>query len=314
MARIMIDLIKIHRIDSQRPGLNIFVTAGVHGDEFEPILVALELIRDLSGLLKSGSVTIVPITNESAYLNISRYGADGLDLARTCPGKAQGTITERAASEISTLIKKADYFIDMHTGGLAYDIYPLAGYMLHPDPKILRKQRQMAEAFNLPIVWGTDFRPNGRTLSVARDANIPAIYVEYGGGTGIRTNVIQAYKEGIMNVLSFLNMLKDPFTISSVKNKYWVEDHRQDSGYLQGKMPSPVGGIFIAEVNIGDRIKVGELFGRVIESQTGERVDIYADIDGLVFLLRTMVKVKPDDALGGIMSIGPLNERVVYEK
>lgn len=43
--------------------------------------------------------------------------------------------------------------------------------------------------------------------------------------------------------------------------------------YLQGKMPSPVDGIFIAEVKIGDIIKEGDLFGRAIESQTGERVD-----------------------------------------
>jgi predicted deacylase len=78
-------------------------------------------------------------------------------------------------------------------------------------------------------------------------------------------------------------------------------------------MPSPVDGIFVADVKIGDMIKAGEAFGKVIESFSGKQVGLFADIDGLVFLLRTMVKVKQGDALGGIMPIGNLNERVVYE-
>jgi len=306
-------LVKFYRVDNGKAGPKVLLTAGVHGDEYEPMLTAIQLINELPGLLKSGSVTIVSLTNESAYAHGSRFGEDGLDLARICPGSPNGTITERAASHISTLINEADYFIDMHTGGLTYDIYPLAGYMLHPFPEVLKKQQEMAKAFNLPLVWGTDYRPEGRTLSIARDAKVPAIYVEYGGGTAIRTKVIQDYKAGVFNVLRYLNMLKDPIDNQAVCDKYWVEDHRQDSGFLQGKMPSPVDGIFVAEVKIGDKIKAGELFGRVIESYTGKQVDLYADIDGLVFLLRAMVKVKPGDALGGIMPIRSLNERVIYE-
>ena len=305
-------MIKVHRIDSQRPGPNLLLIAGVHGDEYEPILAALELVKDLPGLLESGSVSIVPISNESAYMCGMRMGEDGLDLARTCPGNSKGTVTERAASEISILIRKSDYLIDMHTGGLSYDIYPLAGYMLHPSPEVLKKQQEMAIAFNLPLVWGTDSLLEGRTLSVARDAEVPAIYVEYGGGAGTRPNVVQVYKSGVMNVLRYLNMLKDPI-IQTECDKYWIEDYRQDSGYLQGKMPSPVDGIFVANVKIGAMIKAGEVFGKVIESISGKQFDLYADIDGLVFLLRTIVKVKPGDALGGIMQIGSLNEKVVYE-
>lgn len=306
-------LVKSCRIDSGKTGPKVLLTAGVHGDEYEPMLTAMQLINELPGLLKSGSVTIVPLTNESAYDNGIRYGEDGLDLARTCPGNSKGTITERVASEISSVIRESDYFIDMHTGGLAYDIYPLAGYMLHPSPEILKKQQEMALAFNLPLVWGTDYRPNGRTLSVARDAKIPAIYLEFGGGTGFRMQVVDAYKKGFIRLLNNFNMLSGQIESDSSVDRYWIEDHRQDSGYLQGKMPSPVDGIFIAEVKIGDEIKAGELFGKVIESFSGRQINLYADIDGLVFLLRTIVKVKNGDALGGIMPVRSLNERVIYE-
>ncbi len=307
------DLIKSYFINTGNAGPKVLVTAGVHGDEYEPILVAIELIKDLPGILQSGSVTIVPVINESAYNHSSRYGEDGLDLARVCPGKPDGTITERAAFHITALIKEADYYIDMHTGGLAFDIYPLAGYMLHPSSEILSEQQEMARACHLPLVWGTDYRPNGRTISIARDANVPAIYLEFGGGTGIRKNVLSDYKKGIMNILRYLKMIKSPMKDIPSKDIFWLEDHRQNSGYLQGQMPSPTEGIFIPEVKIGDQIKKGQLFGKVIDPLSDKPMDVYADKNGLVFLLRTMVKVKSGDALGGIIPVGSLNKKNVYE-
>jgi len=77
-------------------------------------------------------VTIVPIVNSTAVANGTRCGSDGLDLARVCPGNSQGSVTEMDAAKISALISQSDYLIDLHTGGKLFDIYPLAGYMLHP--------------------------------------------------------------------------------------------------------------------------------------------------------------------------------------
>lgn len=307
------DLMTSYCFETDKIGPSVLLIAGVHGDEYEPMLAAAELVSQLPGMLECGRVTIVPVTNETAYFNSNRCGEDGLDLARICPGKPEGTITESVASQISALIRKADYFIDMHTGGLTYDIYPLAGYMLHPAPEILRKQQEMAHACRFPLVWGTDFQPDGRTLSIARDANVPAIYLEYGGGTGIRNNVVTDYIKGITNILQYLNMIKNPIENPPIAGMFWIEDHRPDSGYLQGKMPSPAEGIFVSEVNMGDQIKRGQLFGKVIDPPSGQSADVYADKDGLVFLLRRMVKVKPGDALGGIMPIESLNKKVVYE-
>lgn len=302
----------MYTIETKISGPNVLLLTGVHGDEYEPILAALKLVDYLPGILKSGTVTIVPIVNESAYENGTRWGIDGLDLARTCPGSPDGTVTERAASQISEIIKKSDYLIDMHTGGLAYDIYPLAGYMLHPSPEILKKQQEMAMVFQLPLVWGTDYRPNGRTLSVAREANIPAIYLEYGGGTGIRENVVSEYMQGFLNVLRYLKMINGTVE-NATTNVLWVEDHRSDSGHLQQKMPSPSDGIFIPAVKIGDHVEKGQLFGKVVEAGSGRYYDVHTDQHGLVFLLRTVVKVKKGDALGGIMPTEPGKNKIVYE-
>lgn len=301
------------RLTGPKPGPHVLLTAGVHGDEYEPMLAAASLIRELDGKLAAGSVTIVPVVNPNAYERASRCGEDGLDLARICPGKPDGSVSEQTADRISALIQTANYYVDMHTGGVAYDIFPLAGYMLHLSPEVLEKQQQMALAYNLPIVWGTDHRPDGRTLSVARDANIPAIYLEYGGGTGLREFVVTAYKDGFINLLKHLGVLNESARTLPESERFWVEDYRTDSGHLQAKMPSPADGIFTATVRPGDWVRAGQLWGRVIDPVLGTQTEIRAAENGLAFLLRATVNVKKGEALGGILPIEKTGKRVIHE-
>lgn len=299
-------LIRENHIVAAEPGPHVVLTAGVHGDEYEPILAGCEIQERLTGNLLRGSVTIVPVVNESAYSIASRYGEDGKDLARICPGKRDGSVSERYAFQVSTLIKKADYLIDMHTGGLAHNIFPLAGFMLHPSANVLEKQRSMALAFNLPVIWGTDHRPDGRTLSVARDVGIPAVYLEYGGGSAIRKEVIEAYRAGFLNLLKSLEMIDGGTNTLPQDTRFWVEDARPDSGYFQGKMPAPIEGIFIAEVKPGDFIREGDHFGVIADTYMGSHTPVYADISGLVLSVRVSVRVRAGDALGAILPIsGP---------
>ncbi|MEO6136547.1 MAG: succinylglutamate desuccinylase/aspartoacylase family protein [Ginsengibacter sp.] len=299
----MKESIKLLIIDSLNPGPHVLIVAGVHGDEYEPMMAAWELYHSLHNKLSIGKVTIVPIVNKSSYENNSRLGTDDLDLARTCPGKANGTPTEIAADAVSRLIGTADYFVDMHTGGLAFDIIPLAGYALVKDEKTLEKQKQMAACFNMPFIWGTDATMQGRTLSVARDAHVPGIYLEYGGGTAIRKEVIEKYKNGCINMLRYLKMTAGVCSLEKGSGTYWLEDATPDSGHLQTKMPSPIAGVFVSDVKIGDIVNKGQSFGKILNPQSGESTAVYAGIDGLVILLRILVKVNKGDTLGHIVPI-----------
>ncbi|HIL71562.1 MAG TPA: hypothetical protein EYG38_17150, partial [Verrucomicrobia bacterium] len=176
------DGLKTIEVVGKTEGPHLLITAGVHGDEFEGI----EALHRLKGFILPekicGSVTIVPVVNESAFALRNRCGADGLDLARTCPGKHDGSVTQRAAAALVQLIVTADLYMDLHSGGVAMEVYPLAGYMLVESNSVIEKQRRMAHAFGLPLIWGTYSKLEGRSLSVARDARVPAIYVEYLGG------------------------------------------------------------------------------------------------------------------------------------
>ena len=304
----MVKLFSSRVIKSAKEGPQGLIIAGVHGDEYEPVLAVLELMNLLEGKLASGSVTLVPITNRNAYFSAARIGEDKLDLARTCPGNANGSITEQVAAEISEMIKKADFFIDMHTGGDLFDISPLSGYMLHPNSKVLETQRAMAEAFNLPIVWGTSPELEGRTLSVARDANIPAIYTENGGGA-FRAEGVDELVEGCENVLQLFGML--PQQKKERKAMVKIEDDQPGSGHLQVMHPAPEEGIFLPSVDLGDLVTKGDKLGCLLRENGEKGAEIPAQQSGMVFLKRAVPMAKAGEALAGIL---PVNKKVYDEK
>lgn len=248
-----------------------------------------------------GRVTLIPVVNEAAFRRGARTADDGLDLARVCPGDPHGSITLRIAHALSERIREADYYIDLHTGGTPMQILPLAGYVLHADASVLDVQRRMARAFNLPVVWGTSAHLPGRSLSVARDANVPAIYTEYGGGGICRPEAIEAYVEGCLNVAAALGMIERRGVVDRVE--YVVEDDRPESGHLQIQHPAPVEGFFEPAVALGDAIEAGQTLGWVVDSLGERRVAVAANETGRVLLLRTFPRVAPGDTLGVILPI-----------
>ena len=240
-------------------------------------------------------MVLIPVCNQSARLLKRREGEDGLDLARTFPGRAGGTITEQTALAASEQIRRADYLIDLHTGGAKLRLWPLAGYLLHPRLDILETQRLMASAFNLPVVWGTDPSLNGRTLSAARDAEIPAIYVEYLGAAPFNRQAVRELTEGCLRVMSRLSMIDRPPVASRVE--YWSEDGRPGAGHLQVCHPAPHGGRFEPAVELGQQVELGELLGWLHTVDSARRTQIVADQSGRIVCLRLGPPAKPGEGL-----------------
>jgi predicted deacylase len=291
--------LKCQTIAGHASGPHLLITGGVHGDEFEPMAAIRRLLSSIDAKSLAGKVTLVPVVNEAAFARGSRVAEDGLDLARTCPGRADGSITEQTAHALSELIRTADYYIDLHTGGIALSVWPLAGYMLHPDAALLEKQRVMARAFNLPVVWGTDYRLDGRSLSVARDASVPAIYIEYLGGGCCSREGIDAMVAGCLNVMTELRMIERSLPPSRVQ--FVVEDRRPGAGHMQRCHLSPADGFFEAAVELGQPIRAGDSLGRVVDALGGQAQDVTAAEAGRVLVLRTLPAVRKGDSLAVIL-------------
>jgi len=299
-------MVQIQKIQLAGPhdGPHLLVIGGVHGDEFEPMRALRRLAREVDATALRGRLTLVPVANEAAFMQGTRMAEDNLDLARTCPGKPDGSITERTAYALSELIRTADYFIDLHTGGCTMSIWPLVGFTLVPDQRVLDAQRRMARAFNLPVVWGTDYRLQGRTLSVARDAKIPSIYAEYLGSGLCDSGGVEAYVEGCLNVMAELEMVESaslPHQPVASRIQYEVDDHRESAGHLQIRNPSPHTGFFQPAVQLGQRIAIGDPLGEVSDVLGEVRTVVKSQESGVVIVLRTFSRVFEGDALAVIL-------------
>ncbi|MEX2579699.1 MAG: succinylglutamate desuccinylase/aspartoacylase family protein [Verrucomicrobiales bacterium] len=289
-----------------RDGPRLLITAGVHGDEFLPMLAVESLIRRFESNSKylRGTLTLIPVVNPPAFRRGHRCGDDGLDLARTCPGREDGSPTERIAFHLSREIEKADYYVDLHTGGTELCVLPLAGYVLHPDKTILEKQRQLATAFRFPFVWGTSAELQGRSLSVARDSRVPAIYVEYLGAYREQSEILAGDSvdiesdhplvSGCLNILRHLEMIEEPELKSEPEI---MEDWRSGSGHMQACCPAPVTGFFKPRAKLGDSIAAGDLIGEIDPGQGRAIHRVTSRQDGKLVVLREYPRVNQCDAV-----------------
>jgi predicted deacylase len=290
------------------PGPHLLVTGGVHGDEFEGMAAARALIRrfksgDSVARLKKGKLTLVPVVNEAAFRRKTRSAEDGLDLARVCPGNPAGSITERTAHALCRLIRSANLYIDLHSGGTAFSVLPMTGYTLHPDRDVLEGQRRMARAFNLPIIWGTTPTLDGRSLSVARDAGVPAIYAEYHGSGLCDPQGVDAYVDGCLDVMRLFEMLDG--AAAACRVRHTVEDPRPDSGHMQLCNPSPLTGFFEPAVELGQRVEAGGMIGTVTDALGTAPREIRSHQAGIVLVLRTFSRVTEGESVGVILETAP---------
>jgi predicted deacylase len=289
-------------ISGNRSGPHLLITGGVHGDEFEPMAAIRRLMNAVHPSGFCGTLTLVPVVNEGAYVRGERTADDELDLARVCPGRADGSITERTAHALCGLIESADFYIDLHTGGTTLCVFPLTGYILHGDARVLEAQRTMARAFNLPVIWGTPYLP-GRSLSVAHDAGIPAIYAEYHGGGRCEPAGVEAYVDGCLNVMAELKMLDralPPCVIEHV-----VEDRRPNAGFMQIQNPSPMAGFFEPAVQLGQPVRRGDLLGTICDVLGSKVESVNCQADGIVLVLKIFSRVLRGESLGVILEVKP---------
>jgi predicted deacylase len=159
----------------------------------------------------------------------------------------------------------------------------------------------MARAFNLPVVWGTSGALEGRSLSVARDANVPAIYCEYLGSATCDPAGVDAYVEGCLNVMSELGMLNRERPASRVH--HFVEDAQPNAGHMQICNPSPATGYFETNVRPGDAVRVGDRLGTIFPLDGSPPLPITATQSGIVLVLRTFPRVRAGESVGVVLEL-----------
>jgi predicted deacylase len=274
-------------------GPTLVVLAAVHGDEYEGVEAIPTAFGDVDASSLAGTLVMVPVCNLPAFEAAQRSSPiDGLNLARVFPGKVGGTVTERIAHHLTEkLFRHADFVLDLHSGGIAYEIPTLVGY-LYDDGELGRRSRAAAEAFGTPVLWGHPLPiPPGRSISAAMALGIPWLYTEAPGGGFARRDDVACFRRGILNLMRHLGMVEG--TPEVQENVL----HLVGDGNLDIVTQAPVGGLFLPKVAVSDRVRKGDLLGAIVDLFGNTLATINARMDGVVIMLRRIQRVQVGEGL-----------------
>lgn len=286
-----------------RPGKTLLVFAGVHGDELEGVRAIHELFLhlDIGELL--GRVIAITVANLPAYRVTKRVSPiDLINLARTFPGRKDGTVTERIAHHLSEMIvRHADFFIDLHSSGLTYILPTMIGYDASDTPQG-RESREAALYFGTPVMWGHPEISPGRSLTVAISRRIPWLYVEAPSGGRVSDKELPYYVNGLFNLLRHLKML--PGTVA----RHLPEVHLVGSGDLDRTISVNSEGFFVPTVRVLDEVTLNQVVG-VVRDLFGQTIEeVSTEHGGLVGMLRANPVVHPGDSVCLVVDRGPTLE------
>jgi predicted deacylase len=274
-------------------GPTLVVIAGVHGDEYEGVETVPRVFEAVRPEALVGTLMMIPVCNMPAYeAGLRSSPIDGLNLARVFPGVLDGTITERIAYWITEkLLKHADFLIDLHSGGIAYNIPTLIGY-IHDSGELGQRSRAGAEAFGLSTCWGHPLPlAPGRSLSAATDLNVPSVYTEAPGGGYARAETVTQFADGVINIMRHLEML------AGEPESRPVSYDLLGDGNLDSVISAPEAGYFRPAIALLDSVAEGDVMGHIQDFFGHTVAEITADRDGVVIMLRRLHRVHVGDGL-----------------
>lgn len=291
--------ITMHRFRSAVAGPTITLFGGVHGDELEGVLATSIMLEPLAGLL-CGEVRVVPRANPSAVAGCNRESIDdGKNLARCFPGDPAGSYTDRVAHVLTEeAIRGADGLIDLHSSGYKYAMPFFGGYVGGLSSSA--KSEEMLDWFSPPIMWYHDTLNPGRSLSVAADLDIPAIYVESSQGGGVLQYAeVIGYVEGVTRVLAALGMLDPAAAVPGPATRHRIPG---GTGNSDESVTAAHGGYCLSLLGRGEPVRAGQAAAEIRDDRGRLLETIVAPFDGVVMLIRAIAPVEPGDV---ILMVGP---------
>jgi predicted deacylase len=190
----------------------VLIMAGNHGDEYEGQILVSQLIREVDASMVQGQLILLPMANyPAAEAGLRTSPLDGGNLNRTFPGDPAGTPTELIADYIEhTLLARAEYLIDLHSGGssLAYH----GANMLAIEPRSAEEAvhlRSLLAAFGLPKAFLHPENPVHAATAARRQGAI-SILTELGGGGTVQPQLLREARHGLLHLLGFVGLLHGP--------------------------------------------------------------------------------------------------------
>jgi len=264
---------------------SVLVTAGVHGDEYEGLVIARRLIVDLAPEQVTGRIVVVPGVNWPAVRERRRVSPiDRQNMNRVFPGDGQSGPTAMIADFIERrLLPGVTYAVDLHSGG-TQSIYAPCGYVYGAgEPALRERELAAAHAFGAPRTAVVTTTTSGGSLSAACERHgVAMVAAELGGGAALSRDALAIGWEGTLNLLRHAGALAGA-----------PRPTRTTLLHTPGRaafVMATIDGLFEPAVDVGAVVAAGDLAGTIwpIDDLARERVELRFAIGGTVLARRTM--------------------------
>jgi predicted deacylase len=254
------------------------LVAGTHGAEYVPIVALQKLRESIDPTKIRGTVILVHVANIPSFLSRTVYysPADGKNLNRVFPGKADGTLSERIADAITReVIARATHVIDLHCGDGNESLRPYSYWITTGDPKVADASKAMALAFGLERIVVDGARPTDPAASVylsntAITRGKPALTTETGGMALVDDESIALLTQGVAGVMKHLGMQDDG--PSPVAKPIWIEQSEV--------LRAGATGLFYAAVKKGQTVTKDTVIGHITDFHGAKAEEIRASFGG----------------------------------
>lgn len=280
-------------------GPSVFLSAGVHGDEYEGQIALSRLIQNLKVEDIRGRLIILPMANFPAgYAGLRVSPIDDVNLNRSFPGDPNGTPTQIIAHYIETvLLPHTDLHIDIHSGGSSLFYLPCT----MPDWTencTMSKERvwELCAIFGAPYQITFDEDKEGRYISAAATRlGVPSIGTELGGGGRVTSSYVDLAYWGIMRILKEMTL----FT-GNLDNAPKPEKTKVLSVKANQFCYALESGVVEHLIKLGDHVTQNQQIALIHHPETPGKAPtpVLAKADGLVICLRSMGRVERGDCIG----------------
>ena len=282
-------------------GPTVLLTSGVHGDEYEGQVTLTRLIQAIEPADVTGRIIVLPMANyPAAKAGMRTSPVDELNLNRVFPGRSDGRLTEMLAHYIdSELTPRADYMLDLHSGGSSLMYLPtlVLRDSAMPDAvqaKIIELGRIFGApyGFLFPAVEGM----SGTNMRAAIQRGVVVLATEMGGGGTVTPECLRICEAGTRRVLRHIGVWHGQVEADeepAAEVRLLAADSWEYFTYASED------GLFEPVIELGAEVETGQLAGLIHTPETPWRAaaEVRFDATGLVVCKRIPGRVERGDCL-----------------
>jgi predicted deacylase len=248
--------------------------------EYVPIVALQRLRTAINPATLTGTIVMVHVANMPSFLGRTIYysPADGKNLNRVFPGKADGTLSERIADVLTReVISRATHVVDIHCGDGNESLRPYVYWITTGSPEVAEGGRRLALASGFDHIVIDRGRPTDPAQSVYLSNTAilrgkPALTVESGYLAITDEDSISRVERAVAGWLRELGMRAEgPPPVAA---PVWIDRSEV--------LTSAATGMFYATVERGHSVAAGTLLGRITDFHGAVVQEVKAPFAGIV--------------------------------